>query len=329
MRRAAALAPALALLLLAAPLPARGQGVPQPRPLALVEGGTVTLGDLFEEAGPRAGQPLGPAPAPGRRFVVEASQLAVIARDYGLGWTPLAGDERVVVERPGRPLALEEVEAVLRAELATRGADPSLDIDLPGYQPPMVPAGGEAPRLALEAVEYDAAGQRFAATLVVLADGMATLRQRLAGRVLAMRGVVVATRPLRAGEVLSARDLRPQRLPAEKVRPGMAERVEAVAGQRLVRALRAGQPVPLADLAPPPALRKDAPVLLLHDAPGLSITAQGRALEDGAPGATITVLNLATGATVLAEVLGPDRARALGPLPAPTAAVPPRRAAWP
>jgi flagella basal body P-ring formation protein FlgA len=302
--------------LLTAAFPAVAQDFVTPRPHAVIEGGVVTLGDLFENAGPRAVQPLGPAPAPGRRFVIEAPQLAIIARDGELSWMPLAGDERVIVERPGRPLAREELDDALRGELVTLGADPELDIDIFGYQPPIVPASGPAPRLAFEALEYDSATRRFSGTLMVLADGMATLRQRLSGRVVAMRSVVVAGRPLRPGEVLEARDLRLQRLPAERVRLGVAERIEKVAGQRLDRAVQTGQSVMLSDLSAPMTLLRDAPVQLQYEAPGLTITAQGRALEAGTLGAVVPILNLATGGTVLAEVLAADRVRPLRPAPA-------------
>jgi flagella basal body P-ring formation protein FlgA len=304
----------LLIALLATAAPAAAQDFVTPRPHAVIESGLVTLGDLFDNAGPRAVQPLGPAPAPGRRFVVEAPQLAIIARDNQLAWTPLAGDERVIVERPGRPLSREELDDALRSELVALGADPGLDVDLFGHQLPIVPSTGPSPRLAFEALEYDPATRRFSGTLLVLADGMATLRQRLSGRVVAMREVVVAARPLRAGEVLAARDLRAQRLPAERVRPGMAERIERAAGHRLDRAVQTGQPVALADLSLPATLLRDTPVQLQYEAPGLTITAQGRAMEDGALGATVPVMNLATGGTVLAEVLASDRVRPLRPL---------------
>jgi flagella basal body P-ring formation protein FlgA len=304
----------LAAGLACAPLAA--QGLVAPRGQAQVEGGVVTLGDLFDGLGPKAAVVLGPSPAPGRRFVIESPQLAIIARDNGLSWQPLAGDERVVVERPGRPLAREEVEAVLRAELTGLGADPALDIELTGFQAPMVPAGPD-PRLTVEGTEYDAASRRFSATLVVLADGMATLRQRLAGRSLALREVVLANRPLRAGEVLSARDVRAERIAAERVRPGMAEKLERVLGQRVTRNLPAGQQIPLAELAAILAVPRDSAVELLHEVPGLTIGTRGKALDEGAVGAVIPVLNLANGVTLTGEVLGPGRVRALGPVPTP------------
>lgn len=87
-------------------------------------------------------------------------------------------------------------------------------------------------------------------------------------------------------------------------------------GQRMRRALPAGQALTPADVVLVAAVQRDAPVLLVHDQPGLSLTAQGRALEDGHVGRTVPVLNLVTGSVVLAQVLDGTHARALGPAPA-------------
>src|SRR3954468_18378432 len=114
---------ALVLLLLLA-LPAAAQDMAGPRPLAVVEDSTLRLGDIFEGAGPRAGQAIGAAPAPGRRLVIEAAQLAALARAHGLAWRPLSAQERVVVERPGQSLPREEIAAALQGELLRLGLDP-------------------------------------------------------------------------------------------------------------------------------------------------------------------------------------------------------------
>ena len=105
----------------------------------MVEDATLRLGDIFEGAGPRAGQAIGAAPAPGRRLVIEAAQLAALARAHGLAWRPLSAQERVVVERPGQVLPREEIAAALRAELLRLGLDPEAELDLGPLSPPMVP----------------------------------------------------------------------------------------------------------------------------------------------------------------------------------------------
>jgi len=108
-------------------LPARAPSVlagglpPAPRPVVLAEDATLRLGDIFEHAGTLAGQAVGAAPAPGRRMLLDAANLAAIAGRHGLNWRPLSGEERSIVERPGRPVPREEIEALLRLELAGLG----------------------------------------------------------------------------------------------------------------------------------------------------------------------------------------------------------------
>src|SRR5918994_7581453 len=92
----------LALLAIAAPGLAFAQEMAAPRPLSVVEDAVLRLGDVFENAGERATQAIGAAPAPGRRLVLDVAQLSALARAHNLSWRPLSAHERAVVERPGR-----------------------------------------------------------------------------------------------------------------------------------------------------------------------------------------------------------------------------------
>jgi flagella basal body P-ring formation protein FlgA len=281
---------------------------------AIVTEDVVTLGDLFANAAPElAARPLGPAPAPGQRWMLEEPQLSLIARDNGLGWRPLSADERMVVERPGRALPREAVAEALAEELATLGAPAGLEPDLAGYAILYLPEDAPEPRLMIEGARLDPGSRRFTATLLLVADGMPPVRQPLSGRMMAMRSAVVATRALRAGTVVGVEDVAVLRLPADRVPAGSTDDIRLVVGGSLRRAVAADRPVPLANVAPAYVVRKDSAVMLTHEAPGLAISAQGRALADAALGSVIEVLNLATGSVVHAEVTGPGRARPLGP----------------
>ncbi|MCS6892023.1 MAG: flagellar basal body P-ring formation chaperone FlgA [Rhodovarius sp.] len=298
----------LAGFLAAAAAPVAAQQGVFLRPLVLVEDPVLRLQDLFENAGPRGATPLGPAPEPGRRIVVEAPQLAAIARLHGLSWRPVSGQERAVIERPGRALPRAEIEALLREELAQRGLDPLAEIELTGFQPPMVPIAARH-HLMLEGVTVEQPGSRFAATLVVSAEGMAMQRLRIAGRAVPTLPVVLANRRLALGEVIGPADVREVRLRAERVRPGLAERAEQVLGRELRRPVGADTPLPLADLGPPSLVQRHQPVLLVLEAPGLQLTAQGRALGNAARGEVVAVMNIASRAVLEGEVIGPGRVR--------------------
>jgi flagellar basal body P-ring formation protein FlgA len=315
----------LALLAIAAPGLAAAQEMAAPRPLSVVEDAVLRLGDVFENAGERATQAIGAAPAPGRRLVLDVAQLSALARAHNLPWRPLSAHERTVVERPGRPVPREEIDATLRADLSRMGVDPDAELDLGPLLPPVVPPAAIA-HLSAENTTLDAATGRFSATLVVLADGMPTLRMRLAGRAVPTQPAVVATRRIGLGEVVGPADARLVRLRAERVRPGTAQSLDQMVGQQLRRPVTADMPFASADLAAPSLVEKNALVTLVLEAPGLSLSAQGRALEAAPRGGVVSVMNPASRSVVEGTVVGPGRVRVLiGSAPALAAAATPVR----
>jgi len=303
----------LALLLLAST--AEAEMLVAIRPVATIDDPAIRLGDLFDGAGARATQTIGAAPAPGRRLLLEAPQLMAIARGYGLAWQPLSANDRVVVERAGRPVPRAEIEAALLAEMVRLGASRSAEIELGAWTPPMVPPTAPV-ELGVEAMSFEGATGRFSATLVVAAEGVPTQRLRVAGRAARTLPVTVATRRLALGDIVGPGDVTEVRLRAERVRPGAAERAEQVIGRQLRRPIGAELPFQLADLAPPELVAKNSRVTLVLEAPGLSLTAIGRALEGAPRGATVTVMNIASQQVVAGEVIGPGRVRiAAGSVP--------------
>ena len=303
----------VALLLLAGP--ATAQEMVAAKPSVVVDGPMLRLGDIFAGAGARADAVIGSAPAPGRRMVVEAAQLMALARHHGLAWRPLMAGERSIIERPGRLVSQQEVTELLRGDLLRLGLPAESDLDLAGFAAPLVPMLAMV-NLNLEGLVYDAAQGRFGATLVVLTEGLPAQRLRLTGRALPTTQVVVATRRLAIGDVLRASDLRLARLRAERVRPGAAETVDQALGQQLRRPMAEGLPVMIGDLGPPAVVVKNTLVVMLLEAPGLSLTMQGRALDNAPQGGLVQVRNLESHAVVEAQAVGPGRVRvAMGAVP--------------
>jgi flagella basal body P-ring formation protein FlgA len=303
---------AFVLLLLAGPVRADPALL---RPHAVVEDSTIRLSDLFDGAGPNAARVIGPAPAPGRRVVVEPAQLLAIARANGVVWRPLTASDSVVVERPGRSVSRDEILDLLRVDLGQLGLDPEAQLEIPAFAPPMVPLAAFT-QLAIEQPTFEAATNRFSATLVVVAEGMPTLRQRLAGRAIATAAVVVATRRLALGDVVGAGDVRLVRQRAERVRPGLATDPGQVVGQALRRPVAQGLPFALNDLSMPAVVERNAMVTMLLEGPGIAVTAQGRALAAAARGQVVPVMNLSSRSVVEAQAIGPGRVRvAFGSVP--------------
>jgi flagella basal body P-ring formation protein FlgA len=296
---------ALLAALLQAPPPALGATL---RPTTTLTAGVVRLSDLFDDAGPDAARVLGPAPAPGERIVVEARQLAAIARQFGVDWRPASAGARIVLDRPGRPLDRAAVLAALRRALGDAGAPEDADIDLPGFAAPLVAEGAE-PALAVEQLAYQEGAGHFTAQLIATGDGMPPLRLRIAGRLREMVTLPVPTRQLPAGSRLRPGDLRLARVPASLAQGDMLRDAAEAAGLVLRHAARPGQPLRRAELERPEAVSKGARVAMRVQAPGLLLLAQGEALQGGAIGARIPVLNPASRAVLEAEITGPGQVR--------------------
>ena len=276
--------------------------------MTTLHGPLVRLSDLFDDAGRNADRVLGPGPAPGARIVVESRQLAAIARTFGVDWKPDFAAERAVLERPGRPLTRAEAMAALSAALASAGMPADAEIEIAAFDPPMVPADGTVTPVVTQ-LDYDAGSGRFTAQLSLSAAGMDAGAWRVTGRAQPMLEVAVAASRLLPGTILSAADLRLARLPSARVPAGAAHRIEDAVGKQLRIQAAPGTPLPLADLVVPTLVKRDARVLMLAEGPSLSLTAEGRALESGASGEHIRVLNPTSRAVLDAVVIGEGRVR--------------------
>jgi flagella basal body P-ring formation protein FlgA len=292
--------------LLALPRKARAQVVVV-RSHTLVDDQVIRVSDIFEGTA-RGDVVVGAAPNPGQRFVIEAAQLAGIARRFNVDWRPTSGAERTVLERPGRALSREAAIEVLREELLGLGLPADAELELAAFSPPILPLSA-IPRLSAEGGNYETASNRFAATLIVMADGMPSIRMRVAGRAIATVPAVVATRRLSVGEVVKPEDAKLVQLRAERVRPGTTQRLEDVVGMQLRRPISTDLPFMGADLMQAHIIAKNEIVTMVVDGPGLSLTTQGRALEPATRGGRLSVMNLSSRNVVEAEAIGPGRVR--------------------
>ena len=295
------------------------------RPLATIDAPVVRLSDLFDDAGPGGERVLGAAPAPGGRLLIEAAQLAAIARQFGVDWRPASASDRLVIDRPGRVMPRETVLAAVRTALGDVGAGQDLELDLGSFAAPMVPPRA-AVNAGIEQLDWDGASGRFTALLSLTAEGMPAQRLRLAGVAQEMVAIPVPVRRLNPGTVIQADDLRIARVRAGLARGEIVRLPDQAIGQTLRRQGGAGQPLALADLSRTPVVAKGARVTMRLRMIGLALAATGQALESGGSGEHIRVLNIASRAIVEAEVTGPDEVRVI-PGTQPIAAAASRSAA--
>lgn len=278
------------------------------RSMTTLHGPNVFLKDLFDDAGANSDRVLGPGPEPGGRIILEAAQLNAIARQYNVSWRSVSRADRAVLEWPARPLRKEEAIEAVRIAITAAGASDDIDIDLPGFNPPLVPVEAVTSS-AVAQLDYDSSTGRFTATLTVTGDGINPIDTRVSGRAEAMVEAPVAVTRLLPDTVLRPDDVRIVRVRTAVLQSEVARSMDQIVGMQLRRPVTAGQPLRLADLARPPLVHRGSTVQIELSASGLSVTGQAIALDAGADGERIRVQNITSHAYLFAQVVGPGQVR--------------------
>ena len=118
---------------------------------------------------------------------------------------------------------------------------------------------------------------------------------------------MVAARTIRAQSVIAPEDIA---MVAAEIPGALTAREDAV-GQEARVTLYAGRPVHDADVGAPAVVKRNQMVILIFQVSGLTIHADGRALERGGEGDVIRVMNMSSHLTVQGSV-GPDGSVSVG-----------------
>ncbi|KIN74555.1 flagellar basal body P-ring formation chaperone FlgA [Sulfitobacter guttiformis] len=120
----------------------------------------------------------------------------------------------------------------------------------------------------------------------------------------------LAAFPLFAETVVPSRTIRPNQIITEidvTFAAGDIEtaysRLSDVIGQEAYVALYAGRPIFMGDIGPPAVIDRNQIVGLRYRTNGITISTEGRALERGAVGDRIRVMNLGSRATLFGQIL--------------------------
>ena len=307
------------LLLVALASPAAAQvtlpAAPTLKPVVTVSGDIVRIGDLIENAGAAADMAIFRSPDLGTTGVVPASRVveAVRTRVVGLETNGIA---EVSVTRASRAVGVRELEARITRALAGQyglGEAKNLALTFDREFRTLYFEPTEAD-LQLVRLHYDRRTTRFDVSFEVPGRP----RQpslRFTGSAVETMEVAVLTRALARGDVLTDADVAVDRRPkVDSAADGIASSEQAI-GLATRRALRAGHPLRQAELMKPEVVQRNETVTLMYEVPGIRLTMRGKALDSGAVGDLVSVLNVQSKRTVQGNVIGPGRVSVTGRTP--------------
>jgi flagella basal body P-ring formation protein FlgA len=272
-----------------------------------VNGTLITLGDLFTVTGEQALIEVAYAPEPGKRAVFDARWLYRVAHAYQVQWRPLSEHVRAVVTRRSEVIGQREIEELIRDALAAKGVDTHSELELSNHFLQLhVPADTIATVKVEEAI-FDSRSQRFTAILAVPSGKGGMKRTQVRGRLFTTTEVPVLNRRVLIGEVITAKDIQWVKVRSSRLQTNVIVNESDLVGYTPKRGLRAGDPVLASAVQRPILVPKGSSVTMTLRTPQMLLTAQGKALEDGANGDVVRVRNPRSKTVIEAEVVGEGR----------------------
>lgn len=274
----------------------------------------VRLSDVFTGIPADIDQPIAQAPQPGKQVTYDVTVLNRLADKFNLDWKPKSIADHIVVTaacaRITTDMLREAVAAKVKEMRSANGSkvhggvdvvfdNHTLEIDLPS---------DHIPDYAFNNFQYDPQSKRFSGDLVAQVPG-GPYSFPLTGRLTLKRAIPVLARRLEAGTIVSEADLDQIEIPEDRVNEGVISDARDLVGHELRRDTDSGEILHDHDIIPPRCVTRGGIVVLKIQTPFMLLTAQGKAMQDGAEGDVVRVTNTQSNRVVEGIVEGPGVVR--------------------
>jgi flagella basal body P-ring formation protein FlgA len=272
-----------------------------------VTGNVVRIGDVIDNAGPAAKIAIYRAPDLGTTGTLSTAQVIATLRSHQVIGVDTRDLSEISVTRLARTfksgdLELEIARALEHKNGLGNAADLAMTFDREVENVRLDASNTGA--LQMTSLRFDQRGNRFDIAFEIANENLTTpTRLRFTGSVVETTETAVPTRTFERGEVLKPADVVIERRPKAEAGGDLATRDRAV-GMQARKQLRAGQPLKLADIGKPDLVLRDQNVTLTFETAGLYLTIRGKAMENGAEGDVVNVVNLQSKRTVAGVVVG-------------------------
>jgi flagellar basal body P-ring formation protein FlgA len=283
---------------------------PRLKELVTVTADVVRIGDLLENAGPAAGIAVFRAPDLGHTGTVEVPRVTEALKSHDIDGLSTNGLSEVVVTRLSRVITAKDVEERITRALAGQygfGDVRNLGVMFDREVRTMHVEASATADLLIARMSVDPRNGRFDISFDVPSSAVARrLPLRFTGVATETIEAATLTRTVARGEVIRESDVAVERRPKIEA-AGEAIVADQVIGMSAKRALRSGQVLRASDVIKADVVARHEIVTIVYEAPGLLLTVRGKALEAGAVGETINVLNVQSNRTIQATVYGPGQ----------------------
>ncbi len=282
---------------------ARAEEIIVLKPASEVNSPSVKLSDVFSGVPVALDRAIATAPAPGKSVTYDVNVLKKLAVNNRLDWQPESLADRAVITRAATKISQDMIESAVLDKLKSEKLNGKIEIMFDNKALEINLPADRAPKFTLNNFDFDALNKRFRSELVA-ETGATPLVLPVTGRVVVKRDVPMLARRLERGMTIGESDIAWITVATDKLTNDVITDPSQLIGRELRHDLASGQPISARAIIPARLVTRGSLVTMKIQTPYMTVTAQGRALQDGAVGDVVRVTNTQSNRTVEGTVEG-------------------------
>jgi len=264
----------------------------------------IRLADIFTDTGPQGEDIIMAAPAPGKKIQLSSYELVWLAKKYKLDWELPVQLKRIYLHRESTAISFENLKEIIRDQTLEQGKNGDLEIKVFGSKKDLyLPIDGSIEDIVVHSFTLNEQQNRFSAILHLPTGTNEPNEIRVSGTIDEVRLVPMFLRVIAPGEIITKADIKWTKYPVKRIKRRAITDVTQILGHTVKRALPAGKLLLESDFQMPVTIAKGSSVLITYRFGALTLSMQGRALEDGGTGDLIRIMNPTSKKTIFAEVI--------------------------
>ncbi len=275
---------------------------PTPKSKTIVTKDIITLGDVFEGVTDNIDFYLAPAPEIGEKTILNTKDLTRISKALDLGWVATNNHARTIISRSSDIITSHDIRASIQKELSKKLGSRKFEVELSNKRLKINVPEKSFSEIEVSNLNYNAGKQTFNAVISI--NSIKDYKKEIKGRLHHVMAVPVLINPLRRGDIISSSDIDYIDMRTSDITASTLVNKNKLIGQTPRRGIAAMRPITESDIKPPMLIKKGELVVMNLNTNGLSLTSQGRAVQNGVEGDIIKIENSDSGQIITAIVTG-------------------------
>ncbi len=197
----------------------------------------------------------------------------------------------------------DDIASAVKTEFVNNGVEDELDLEFFGGRTSFSIAGASSFKIMITDLKFSEQQDKFSCRAEIYADGKLFAATDLTGKFYRIGEISVPARDIGKGEIIHNEDLKLVKMRRNRIKSANVTDKDKMLNKEAKRMLKEGKLITANDLGEKMLIKKGDVVTALYATPHMQITAKVQALEDGAKGRKIELLNTKSKKNLYGEVI--------------------------